>query len=98
MVRLIPKRTQLAVSQCADGDIRARMGADISVTPRIIAANIEHGMAVVLMVDAVCGAQHNGAAAILTAHGGRVDSFLLFLVFHGSFHLRQDIEKGRKTA
>ena len=44
-------------------------------------------MAVVLMVDAVCGAQHNGAAAILAAHGGRV-----------SFHLRQDIEKGRKTA
>ena len=45
----------------------------------------QHGMAVVLMVDAVCGAQHNGAAAILTAHGGRVDSFLLFLVFHGPF-------------
>ena len=87
-MRLIPKRAQLTVSQCADGDIRARMGADISVTPRIIAANIEHGMAVVLMVDAVCGAQHNGAAAILTAHGGRVDSFLLFLVFHDSFHLR----------
>ena len=42
-------------------------------------------MAVVLMVDAVCGAQHNGAAAILAAHGGRVDSFLLFLVFHGPF-------------
>ena len=55
-------------------------------------------MAVVLMVDAVCGAQQNGAAAILAAHGGRVDSFLPFLVFHGSFHLRQDIEKGRKTA
>ena len=41
--------------------------------------------AVGLSLIHICGAQHNGAAAILAAHGGRVDSFLLFLVFHGPF-------------
>ena len=39
-----------------------------SVTGRISAANIEHGIRMVFFIDTVCRAQHHRAAAVRTTH------------------------------
>ena len=68
MMSCSTKRTKLVICQTTDRDIGAGMNSDIGIAFRKVAAHIKHSAFLILMIDSVCAAINNRAAAVWTAH------------------------------
>ena len=73
--------TELVIGQTTDRDIGAGVNSDICIAFRKVAAHIQHGTFFILVIDSVCAAVNNRAAAIWTAHAACIKSLSFFLSF-----------------